>query len=244
MTKPFVATAALAMMDRGSDRLEDPISRYLPYFTPRLADGEHAAITLRHLITHTSGLSYDNGPDPDFSDGLSDTDFDFEENFTRLAKRALKFAPGQDGNISIAIDVLGAALAQVEGATLDALVKRHVSGPLGIAETSFHIADRARLATAYADATPIAIRMPDLRSLGNAETGYISFAPRRAFNPKAFQSGGAGMVGTADDVLRLLEMLRVGGASVLRPETCRERWPIRSARSTKVRAMRVSASGL
>ena len=152
---------------------------------------------------------------------MTDTDFDFAENFTRLARRALKFAPGRRWEYSIAIDVLGAALAQVEGATLDEVVKRHVSGPLGIAETSFHIADRARLATAYADATPIAIRMPDHAVVGNAETGYISFSPRRAFNPKAFQSGGAGMVGTADDVLRLLEMLRVGGASVLRPETCR-----------------------
>src|SRR5690349_7823387 len=79
VTKPFVATAALAMMDKGLLQLDDPVSRYLPYFTPMLADGGTPAITLRHLITHTSGLSYDYGPDADFSDGLSDTDFGFEE---------------------------------------------------------------------------------------------------------------------------------------------------------------------
>lgn len=221
VTKPFVAIAALAMMDKGLIRLDDPVTRYLPYFTPKLADGPAPAITLRHLITHTSGLSYDYGPDPDFSDGLSDGDFGFEENFTRLAKRPLKFAPGSKWEYSVAIDVLGAVLAKVAGASLDDVVKHHVTGPLGIKDTSFHIADRARLATAYADATPVAQRMPDRVTLGSDENGYFNFAPTRAFNPKAFQSGGAGMVGTADGVLALLEALRKGGAGVLKAETGR-----------------------
>ncbi len=219
VTKPFVAIAALAMMDKGLIRLDDPVTRYLPYFTPKLADGSAPAITLRHLITHTSGLSYDYGADPDFSDGLSDGDFGFEENFTRLAKRPLKFAPGSKWEYSVAIDVLGAVLAKVEGTSLDDVVKRHVTSPLGIKDTSFHIADQTRLATAYADATPVAQRMPDRVTLGSDENGYFNFAPTRAFNPKAFQSGGAGMVGTADGVLTLLEALRKGGAGVLKPET-------------------------
>lgn len=221
VTKPFVATAALAMVDKGLMRLDDPVTRYLPYFTPKLADGSVPMITLRHLLTHTSGLSYDYGADPDFSDGLSDTDFDFEENFTRLAKRPLKFAPGSKWEYSVAIDVLGAVLAKVESASLDDVVKRHVTGQLGIQDTSFHIVDRARLATAYADATPVAQRMPDRLTLGSDENGYFNFAPTRAFNPKAFQSGGAGMIGAADGVLRLLEALRTGGAGILKPETCR-----------------------
>jgi CubicO group peptidase (beta-lactamase class C family) len=220
VTKPFVATAALAMVDKGLIRLDDEVTRYLPYFTPKLADGSMPSITLRHLITHTAGLSYDYGLDADFSDGLSDTDLDFEENFTRLARRALKFVPGTRWEYSVAIDVLGAALAQVEGATLEEVVRRHVTGPLGIRDTSFHVADRERLATAYADASPVAMRMPDQMVLGSDEAGYFNFAPKRAFNPKAFQSGGAGMIGTADDVLRLLEAIRMGGAPVLRQETC------------------------
>jgi len=86
VTKPFVAIAALAMADQGHITLDDAVSAHLPYFKPRLADGSQPRITLRHLLTHTSGLSYDY-PDADFSDGLSDTDLGFEENFTRLAKR-------------------------------------------------------------------------------------------------------------------------------------------------------------
>jgi CubicO group peptidase (beta-lactamase class C family) len=221
VTKPFVATAALAMMDKRLIRLDDPVTRYLPYFTPKLADGSAPTITLRHLITHTSGLSYDYGPDPDFSDGLSDGNFGFEENFTRLTKRPLKFAPGSKWEYSVAIDVLGAVLAGVEGASLDDIVRRHVTGPLGIKDAGFHIADRARLATAYADAKPVAQRMPDRITLGSDENGYFNFAPTRAFNAKAFQSGGAGMVGTADGVLALLEALRKGGAGVLKAETGR-----------------------
>ena len=221
VTKPFVATAALAMMDKSMIRLDDPITRYLPYFTPKAPDGSVPRITLRHLLTHTSGLSYDNGRDANFSDGLADTDLDFEENFTLMARRPLKFAPGTRWEYSVAIDVLGAALAKVEGTTLDEVVRRHVTGPLGIGETSFHIADRERLATAYADASPVAMRMPDKLRLGDDENGYFNFAPVRAFNPKAFQSGGAGMIGTAPDVLRLLETLRRGGAPILDPGTCR-----------------------
>lgn len=219
VTKPFVASAALAMMDRGVIGLDDPVTRYLPYFTPQLADGSTPQITLRHLLTHTSGLGYDYGAEPDFSDGLSDTDLDFAENFTRLARRKLNFAPGSGWEYSVAIDVLGAALAEVEGASLDEVVRRHVTGPLGILDTSFHVADRARLATAYADATPIAQRMPDRLVLGSDGNGYFNFAPSRAFNAKAFQSGGAGMIGTAEGVLRLLEALRTDGAPILSPQT-------------------------
>lgn len=216
VTKPFVAMAALAMADQGHIALDDAVSAHLPYFKPRLADGSQPRITLRHLLTHTSGLSYDY-PDADFSDGLSDTDLGFEENFTRLAKQPLKFAPGTGWEYSVAIDVLGAVLAHVEGTTLDEVVRRYVSEPLGITETGFTIADRTRLATAYADASPVAMRMPDRLVLGTPEAGIFNFAPVRACNPRAFQSGGAGMVGTAADVLRLLEAIRTG--QLLRHDT-------------------------
>src|SRR5262245_26775518 len=103
VTKPFVAMAALVMADQGRISLDDVVSLHLPYFKPRLANGSQPEIRLRHLLTHTSGLSYDY-PDADFSDGLSDTDFGFEENFTRLAKRPLKFAPGSGWEYSVAID--------------------------------------------------------------------------------------------------------------------------------------------
>src|SRR5262245_28026035 len=59
VTKPFVASAALAMVDKRLIGLDDPISEYLPYFTPKLADGTQPTIRLRHLLTHAAGLGYD-----------------------------------------------------------------------------------------------------------------------------------------------------------------------------------------
>ena len=58
VSKPIVSTAALALMARGDMRLDDPVTRWLPDFRPRLADGTVPLLTLRHLMTHTAGLSY------------------------------------------------------------------------------------------------------------------------------------------------------------------------------------------
>lgn len=58
VSKPIVSTAALALMAQGRMQLEDPITRWLPHFRPRLADGTTPLMTLRHLMTHTAGLSY------------------------------------------------------------------------------------------------------------------------------------------------------------------------------------------
>jgi CubicO group peptidase (beta-lactamase class C family) len=63
--------------------------------------------------------------------------------------------------------------------------------------------------------------MPDRAVLGSDENGYFNFAPLRPFNPKAFQSGGAGMLGTAGSVLTLLESLRTDDSGILKPETRR-----------------------
>ncbi|CAI0817043.1 Esterase estB [Serratia marcescens] len=58
VSKPIVSTAALALMAQGAMRLDDPITRWLPNFRPRLADGTQPLLTLWHLMTHTAGLSY------------------------------------------------------------------------------------------------------------------------------------------------------------------------------------------
>ena len=60
LTKPIVAATILALVDAGRLRLDDPVSRHLPGFRPRLADGAAPDITIHHLLTHTSGLSSAN----------------------------------------------------------------------------------------------------------------------------------------------------------------------------------------
>ncbi|MDL2410205.1 serine hydrolase domain-containing protein [Rhizobium calliandrae] len=226
VTKPLVAATALALVDKGRLALSDLVSNYLPYFRPRQPDGEIADITIHHLLTHTAGLSYgaDSKTTPLerlYNGGLADTDLDFEENFSRLSTFPLLAMPGTLWSYSIAIDVLGAVIAQIEACSLGEAVRRHVTEPLGMDDTDFSVSDPERLATPYADSIPAAVRMSDCHLVPDSDGNLMTFAPTRLFNPKAFQSGGAGMVGTAPDLITFLEAVRRGGTPILKNETAK-----------------------
>ncbi|MCM2475251.1 beta-lactamase family protein [Rhizobium sp. CG5] len=224
LTKPVVAVTALAMIDAGLFGLDVPVVDILPWFRPKTADGREAPITIRHLLTHTSGLVYDPALELLSSDravtmGLVDTDLDLKSNFERHNAIPLAFAPGSRWAYSFATDILGAVIAAVHGDTLEAAVVHHVAGPLGMTDARFHVTDKDRLAVAYADGQTRPERMPD-PWIAAGEAGWrAAFSPSRIFNPKAFQSGGAGMAGTADNMLTLLETVRAGGQPGLKPET-------------------------
>jgi CubicO group peptidase (beta-lactamase class C family) len=219
VTKPLVSATALALIEHGLLSLEDKVATYLPYFTPRTADGAIAAITIRHLLTHTSGLGYDYSADPSICTGLRATDFDYEQNFSRVAKFPLSFAPGERWQYSVSTDVLGAVVAKAAGSTLEEAVAKYVTVPLGMNDTAFHVVDIERLATPYGDASPEPSRMGDPHDVIDAAGNKITFSPGRIFNRKAFQSGGAGAAGSAPDLLIFLETLRMGGGAILKPET-------------------------
>jgi CubicO group peptidase (beta-lactamase class C family) len=218
VTKPIVAATALAMIDKGLLGLDDLVSGHLDYFVPRLDDGSPAPITIHHLLTHTAGLAYGYA-DESISTGLGPTDKSFRENFSRVAAQPLLFPPGQGWSYSVAIDVLGAVLAQVHGGTLEDAVRTHVTGPLGMAETGFFVADSTRLAKPYADGNPLPTPMTDPQIVSNENGGPTLFSPSRIYSDKAFQSSGAGMAGTPADVATFLETLRTGGGTILRADT-------------------------
>lgn len=219
VTKPIVATTALAMADKDLLKFSDRVDHYLPYFRPRLSDGSVAAMTIAHLLTHTAGLSYGYPGDSVITTGMKDTDLDHEQNLTRIAAQPLLFAPGTGWNYSVATDVLGAVLAAIHGGTLGEAAATHVTAPLGMKDTGFSVSDPARLAPPYADGAPEPLRMGNHQDVINEDGDTISFSPVRLWNPRAFQSGGAGMVGTATDILTLLETLRTGGDGIVSPAT-------------------------
>jgi len=226
ISKPIVAVTALVMIDKGLLSLDDRVVDHLPWFRPKTPDGGEATITIRHLLTHTSGLTYDPALEllPEgqrMTLGLGNTDFSLEENFSRHNGIPLAFEPGSRWAYSFATDILGGVIAAVHCGTLEAAVVHHVAGPLGMADARFHVTDAKRLAVACADHPGRPVRMPDPWVSGDEERWRTVFSPSRIFNPKAFQSGGAGMVGTAGDVMRLLEMLRRGGETLLKPETAK-----------------------
>lgn len=202
VTKPVVAACALRMVDLRLLGLDDPVTAYLPGFRPLNPDGSEGVILLRHLLSHTSGLSYGGGGD--YSRGLAGPLLGFDENITAMGRKQLLFAPGKGWEYGVSIDVLGAVLAAVNGSDLAGVLARYVTGPLGMVDTLFGVSDAARLAQPYCDGHP------PVRMEGEVWAGETLFSVPRIFEGRAPQSGGAGMAGTADDVMRLLEALRGG----------------------------------
>lgn len=206
VSKPIVSTAALVLAAQGLIKLDESIERWLPDFRPRLISGEQPSITVRQLLTHTAGLTYgfleEEGGGPyhraGVSDGMDFSNLTLEENLQRLASVPLLYTPGKAWGYSIATDVLGAIISRVCGTTLDAAVKKLVTEPLGMHDTSFAVADAGRLAAPYVNDISEPRRMRELEVAQVFEgTAGLRFQPARAFDPTAFHSGGSGMIGSA-----------------------------------------------
>lgn len=226
VTKPLVSAAAMKLVEEGRLKLDDPVTGTLPDFRPKLADGSSPPITIAQLLSHTAGLSYGFFEPADsayrrlaVSDGLDSVPgLTLDENLRRLAQAPLAFPPGQGWRYSLAIDVLGAVIEKASGQTLAEAVAGRVTGPLGMKDTGFSAPDPGRVAAAYADGKPAPVRMTD-NVLVPFAGNVVRFAPDRAFDATAWPSGGAGMVGTAGDILTFLEAIRTGGGPILKPET-------------------------
>lgn len=225
LTKPIVSAAAMALIERGKLGLDDEVTRWLPAFRPKLPDGSTPAITVRQLLTHTAGLGYRfntpaGGPyhPAEVSDGLDESPVTLEENVRRLGAVPLLYAPGTSWVYSLAIDVLGAVLEKAAGAPLADVVSQRITAPLAMPDTAFYCREPDRLAVPYVDGKPEPVLMGDPVVVTFMDSA-IRFSPSRALNPRAYASGGVGMVGTGDDFMRFLIALLAGGGPVLKPGT-------------------------
>jgi CubicO group peptidase (beta-lactamase class C family) len=224
VTKPIVTAATLTLIEDGTISLDDPVTRWLPAFQPRLSGGKIPVITVTHLLSHTAGLNYGfkeerSGPlhRLGVSDGIDRVGFDLDENLRRLTEAPLLFAPGTNWHYSLATDVLGRLLEIASGQPLADLVRERVTLPLSMVDTDFVLRSPDRLAVAYADSISEPVQMSDPHELP-FDLSAVRFSPSRAFDPTVYASAGAGMVGTAGDILRLLEIFRNGGAPLFGPE--------------------------
>ena len=224
MTKAVTAVAALVLYEAGEFHLDDPVSKYLPEFKEmQVFDGQatrpaNKEMTVRHLFTHMSGLSYGyRGEHPlrEMQQRLKlDQSKDLTEFTRRLAQLPLRFEPGTDWGYSYASDVLGALIERVSGQTLEAFMKSHVFDPLNMSDTSFSVApDQVHRLTS--------MQVYDPESEALIVTSGPPFAgPQRVAQ---FDSGGAGLFSTAGDYLNFLEMLRANGRfldrQILSPKT-------------------------
>ncbi len=220
MTKPLVSVATMMMVEEGKLTLEAPVARYIPSFANvRVgvekvdANGNKSLelvaprrpITLQDLMRHTSGLTYGFFGESMVKKAYNDAlvalppTTDNAEFAEALAKLPLHYQPGSTWDYSYSTDVLGRVLEVVSGQSLYAVLKQRLLDPLGMKDTSFYVPEAARQAR-------IAEPLPDDRSFGvNADISD----PRVVRN---LESGGGGMVSTADDYARFAQMLLNGGA--------------------------------
>ena len=220
LTKPIVAATILALVDAGKLRLDDLVTRHLPDFRPRLADGSVPDISIHHLLTHTSGLNI--APFVSAEEeaaGVNRWRLGTDEILRRLAAMPLLFAPGTGWSYGPSIDVLGVIAGRLVGGSPEDAIRKYVTDPLRMVDSRFSATDPARLAAAYADSASGPVLMGNPHTVPNQWGGITTYDPKRIFDAQAFQSGGGGMAGTAPDFMTLLEALRTGGGEILKPET-------------------------
>ncbi|HJN42981.1 MAG: serine hydrolase [Acidobacteria bacterium] len=249
MTKPITSVAVLMLYEEGHFKLNDPIGQYLPALASldvltASDDGDtfmrvpaERPVTIRHLLTHTSGIGYrflgDLGGTPRLralaelygeagvADGLAEHDGTIEELVNRLGDLPLLHEPGAAFSYGLSDDVLGRLVEVVSGTTFDEFLRTRLFEPLGMDDTFFYIpnAKASRLASVY---TPSASGIAKVD--GTVEgthlvysSTYSTGSQRRNF------SGGAGLSSTAHDYSRFLQMLLNGGtldrARILSPMT-------------------------
>ena len=218
MTKAITTTAALQLVERGLIALDEPVSKHLPPFeNPDLLTGFDAAgkpvlrpcnkaVTLKHLLTHTSGLVYD----------IWDRDLLRYEGYVkgtpaeRKRPAPLLFEPDARWEYGTGLDWTGRLIETVTGLTLEDYFQRNILQPLGMADTSYILpaAKFDRLVNSYN-------RKPD---------GLLKEEPRTPPSPPKAFNGGGGLYSTPQDYIRFMQMILRRGRGdrkqqILRPAT-------------------------
>jgi CubicO group peptidase (beta-lactamase class C family) len=221
MTKALTAAACMQLVEQGRLALETPIAEVVPALaSPRILEGfdsdgapifrpARTAITLRQLLTHTAGFAYGMW-NADMARFAETSPIPIDATFADAGScLPLAFEPGTSWAYGVGIDWAGKALEAVTGETLDAYLRTHLFGPLGMRDTGYLLPPdrRARLAGMH-------------RREADGSLSAIAFdAPQ---NPANFRGGG-GLFSTGPDYLRFVRMMLNGGAldgaRVLQPET-------------------------
>ena len=224
MTKPIVTVAAMILYEEGRFQLNDPISRYMPEFkdTKVLVDGREvepdSEITVKHLMSHTAGLTYgffgDTTVDRQYRDAKILGNKDLEEMTGLLAKIPLQYQPGTRWHYSVAVDVLGRFVEVVAGMPLDEFLQQRLFDPLEMDDTFFEVPkskiDRFGTNHRY-----------------DREAGELSVmdspATSQYTKEVTFFSGGGDLISTATDYMRFCQMMLNGGelhgARIISPKT-------------------------
>jgi CubicO group peptidase (beta-lactamase class C family) len=237
MTKPITSVAVMMLYEEGKFLLDDPVSKYLPEFKNAKVLVKPASsamytipatkeITIRDLLRHTSGITYQWNDDlgamyekADVASGLLPYDGTIGDSVKHLAALPLLFNPGDKFEYSLGVDVLGRLVEVVSGKPLDEFFRTRIFEPVGMKDTYFFAPDNKlnRLATAYTYYPDKGLnRFPDTPI---REGSFVYSADYASRGPKKLFSGGAGLVSTAMDYARFCQMMlddgKVGNTRLL-----------------------------
>ncbi|MFM0673633.1 serine hydrolase domain-containing protein [Paraburkholderia sediminicola] len=215
MTKPVTSAAILMLIEEDRLALDTPISLWLPELsTPRVlrdpagpldeTDPARSSLTVLDLLTHRAGFAYHFTATGPLAEAYAAAFNGFEARMdgnawlARIAGLPLMFQPGSRWHYGIATDVLGVLIERVSGMPLGEFFRTRIFEPLGMRDTAFWVPDAqlARLATAYG--VEQATRQRIVEDHPSAS---------RWADPDRFQSGGGGLVSTAQDYLQFAQLL-------------------------------------
>ena len=223
LTKPMTAVAVMMLLEEGKLDLLTPVSEFFPGFQNQfyIRDGKkipvQTPVQIRHLLNMTSGLTYPAGTEgeTDVQTGAlvdeiiarlhTDAAMTTAEIVERLGEIPLLFEPGTRWNYGLSADVLGAIVEKASGMRFGEFLQTRIFEPLGMKDTAFYVPPekQQRLAKVYD-------RDEQTGMLAEREPDHLG-VPTRMERKPAFESGGAGLVSTIDDVAKFTDMLTARG---------------------------------
>jgi CubicO group peptidase (beta-lactamase class C family) len=218
MTKPITSVALMTLWERGLFSLDDPVHRFIPEwknlgvykagsFPVFQTSPCHRPMTVRDLMMHTSGLTYDflraSNVDHAYRKlqvGVPREGYTLREMIEQLARLPLEYVPGERWNYSLSVDVQGYLVEVLSGMSLPDYLREALFEPLGMVDTGFEIRpdQEPRFASCYE-------RNP-AKEMVLSDDGQASY-----YRNVTFHSGGGGLVSTAADYYRFCQMLLNGG---------------------------------
>lgn len=223
MTKPMTAVAVMMLLEEGRLDLLTPVSDFFPSFQDQyyMREGKkvpvQTPVQIRHLLNMTSGLTYPGGTadETDVQTGAlineivarlhTDEPLTTAEIVECLGEIPLLFEPGTRWNYGLSADVLGAIVEKASGVRFGDFLQTRIFEPLGMKDTAFYVPQekQERLAKVYD-------RDEQTGMLAEREPNHLGVSTRMERRP-AFESGGAGLASTIDDVARFTNMLTARG---------------------------------